>query len=285
MLRFQVILFLLSFWQLAKSDEYHTLSKSSPESCFPINVPKNQNVTLDIFVIQYESIAFAHEKPHHTSVSVFVYRKKEVDEEKIFLGDYNIHVICDDNSIGKGYCDERHKGKILFEYIDDEISQGNAYNEIITEYGMSHSNFTFKESGYYCAKSVDLKAKEYKLSLILRDGHKYEESEREKLQIQLVKVLLNCLILGGLTFKWSKTAIKKIPYLVKVLLYGILLEITRDLLGTILVSLGSDSEGTWLHYNLKLSKNSISEAVSVAYYFISSNIVITSHTTKLNLSM
>lgn len=252
MLGFNLILFLLVAAHLVSCNENHTFSKHSPSYCFPVFVPSSQDVTLDLSLTKYEPLPGLTLEENKTSVSLLFYRRLDLNRGKKFLGDYNIHVLCDDNAIEKGYCKENHKGKILFEYEDNDNSQGNAYNEILTDLGDFHDVFSVGETGYYCVRTVGVKAHDYKLNVILKDGHWIDTFNRETIQLNLTKFILNGVFLFYFVsqwLNWSKT-FWEIPYLVRVLIFGIGFEVVQNLLNTFKILLQVEKSNQLILYRI-----------------------------------
>lgn len=263
MLHLNLLLALVAFFQLVRCNENYTFSKSSSSYCFPVFVPSSQDVTLDLSLTKYEPLPGLTLEENKTRISVIFYRRLDINGKKHFLGDYNVHIICDDEAMNKGYCEEKHKGKILFEYKDNEKSKGKAYNEVLTELDLFSDVFSIHETGYYCFRTIGVKAKDYKLNLILKDGHRLELSDRESLHLHVVKFVLSASFLFYFLQKWKiwsqDTSLEDIPYLVRVLLIDVGLLVLQDLLDGIQTLLGEDSKSKLIYNTVKFSGTALSD--------------------------
>lgn len=244
---FKFLVLVFTIVQLAQCYENYTLSNQAYRICFPLYADQ-QGVQLDISLLEYNPLPGLSLEENATNVAVIVYRHKELNHDKVFVGDYNIHTVCDDDAMRRGYCEPKHKGKILFEYKEDGDYQGNAFSEIFHEVGTFADVHEFKESGYYCARAVAFKAKDFKVQLLVKDGHSLRKYQRDDIRIELYRAI-GYLVFGSFFYfkwlKWSNSNNTYLPYLVKVFSADIFIQFIILLISMAVSYLDANAQSTW----------------------------------------
>ncbi len=269
--RFSVLAFILAIAQLCQCYENYTLSKDNSRMCFPVYVNKGQKVSLDLSLLEYEPLPGLSAEENKTNVAVILYRHQELNYEKVFVGDSNVHQLCNDEAIERGYCEPKHKGKILFEYKEDGDYQGNAFNEIFHELESYQDAHQLGETGFYCARALGFKAKKFKLEILINDGLSTTGTQRRDLLTTFFK-FFGLVSLGvfyySKWFKWSRlNDHQKIPYLVKLLLINIVLQTTYLMLDIIMIILGANARKTVMYICFHYLHTLISDFDEVALVF------------------
>ncbi|CCH42843.1 putative membrane protein [Wickerhamomyces ciferrii] len=207
---------LLIGWATSALASYnYTLSKAEFNlQCFPVYPNDQIHINFLNFTTKPE---FEDKK---ISLPFIFYRKKDINIDKVFAGETNIHHICDQPAIERGYCSEKHLGKILYEYKDPEASQGELFSTILTNFGELKNIREIKEAGYYCGNTKSFKAENYKVVITVDDGYKTTLGSRQSYKVGLVKLTVS--LINALTFintwnKWSQSNGSHTPYLIKLL--------------------------------------------------------------------
>ncbi|CDR47004.1 CYFA0S27e00672g1_1 [Cyberlindnera fabianii] len=207
--------------------EDFALRLSNQPYCFPIKIHTSaENAKLSAKVTKYEvSPKFLEiEDRNDTHVLVTAYRKIHVNDQQHFMGEYAPLIVCSDEAIKNGYCKEKHRGKLLFEYKDPETHDGLITNEIINDMELHENFFTTNESGVYCVKAYAPWGESFKLDIQVEDGHKQKISFRRKqwgLIWENIIISVPILIFTALWISWAQNqpiGLNAIPYSVKIML-------------------------------------------------------------------
>ncbi|ODQ56964.1 hypothetical protein WICANDRAFT_81202 [Wickerhamomyces anomalus NRRL Y-366-8] len=231
------LVFLIALIQLCLCDSNYTISDSY-ELCFSIDrADENQPILLDVALLEYEPLPGLTPEESKTSVPIIIYNENEINHEKQFAGvDSSTLNLCNDDAIKRGYCQKKHKGKILFEYNEGAGFKGNTYNEILNELGTFKDVFQFNKTGFYCARALGTNAKNFKVQLFIKGDSSTDHIIKKNRFVNLFSVFI-LVGFGGLYLsKWldySKTFDTKIPYLVKVLLAYIATQLTISVLKSV----------------------------------------------------